>query len=93
MDFFDQHPYTYDVQDFNKEAEYDGPSKPLTFTEWGGKAIGQSEIVMSHEVDRLMDLVEIGRAFAGTFSGPGRICASTAASTAKCATEFWNRVW
>lgn len=60
MDFFDQHPYTYDVQDFNKEADYDGPSKPLTFTEWGGKAIGQMEIVMSHEVDRLMDLVESG---------------------------------
>jgi hypothetical protein len=60
MDFFDQHPYTYDVQDFNTEAEYDGPSKPLTFTEWGGKAIGQMEIVMSHEVDRLMDLVESG---------------------------------
>ena len=60
MDFFDQHPYTFDVQDFNKEADYDGPSKPLTFTEWGGKAIGQMEIVMSHTVDRFLDLVESG---------------------------------
>jgi hypothetical protein len=60
MDFFDQHPYTYDVEDFKKEADYDGPSKPLTFTEWGGKAIGQTEIVMSHTVDRLLDLVEAG---------------------------------
>jgi hypothetical protein len=60
MDFFDQHPYTYDVEDFAKEAEYDGPSKPLTFTEWGGKAIGQSGIVMRNTVDRLMDLVESG---------------------------------
>jgi hypothetical protein len=60
MDFFDQHPYTFDVQDFNKEADYDGTSKPLTFTEWGGKAIGQMEIVMSHTCDRLMDLVEAG---------------------------------
>jgi len=40
MDFFDQHPYTYDVQDFDKEAQFDGSGKPLTFTEWGGKAIG-----------------------------------------------------
>ena len=60
MDFFDQHPYTYDVQQFNDEAEFDGPSKPLTFTEWGGKAIAQSQIVMQNEVDRLIDLVESG---------------------------------
>ena len=46
MDFFDQHPYTYDVEEFAKEADYDGPSKPLTFTEWGGKALGQVQIVM-----------------------------------------------
>jgi Glycosyl hydrolases family 2, TIM barrel domain/Glycosyl hydrolases family 2 len=60
MDFFDQHPYTFDVQDFNKEADFDGPGKPLTFTEWGGKAIGQTLIVMQNEVDRLIDLVESG---------------------------------
>jgi hypothetical protein len=60
MDFFDQHPYTYQLTDFRKEAEYDGPSRPLTFTEWGGKAIGQTEIVMSNTVDRLLDLVESG---------------------------------
>lgn len=60
MDFFDQHPYTFDVEDFKKEADYDGPSKPLTFTEWGGKAIGQMEIVMSHTVDRMLDLIETG---------------------------------
>jgi hypothetical protein len=60
MDFFDQHPYTVDVQDLNNEADYDGPGKPLTFTEWGGKAIGQTLIVMQNEVDRLIDLVESG---------------------------------
>ncbi|MGH7869267.1 MAG: glycoside hydrolase family 2 protein, partial [Candidatus Dormibacteraceae bacterium] len=43
MDFFDQHPYTFDVDNFNREAAFDGPGKPLTFTEWGGKAIGQSQ--------------------------------------------------
>jgi hypothetical protein len=60
MDFFDQHPYTFDVYQFNQEAEYDGPSKPLTFTEWGGKAIGQTPLVMRNEVDRLIDLVDSG---------------------------------
>jgi len=60
MDFFDQHPYTYDVYEFNKEAEFDGPDKPLTFTEWGGKAIGQTALIMRNEVDRLIDLVESG---------------------------------
>jgi hypothetical protein len=60
MDFFDQHPYTYDVEEFAKEAEYDGSSKPLTFTEWGGKALGQTGIVMRNQVDRLIDLVESG---------------------------------
>jgi hypothetical protein len=61
MDFFDQHPYTYKLDEFNAEAEYDGPSKPLTFTEWGGKAIGQSEVIMENSVDRLMELVESGK--------------------------------
>jgi hypothetical protein len=61
MDFFDQHPYTYDVDEFDKEAEFDGPSRPLTFTEWGGKAIGQSQIVMQYSVDRLLDLIESHR--------------------------------
>jgi hypothetical protein len=60
MDFFDQHPYTYDVQDFDQEAQFDGPGKPLTFTEWGGKAIGQSPLVMRNEVDRLIKLVDSG---------------------------------
>lgn len=60
MDFFDQHPYTYDVLKFNEEAEYDGDSKPLTFSEWGGKAIGQTQLIMQNEVDRLLDLVLSG---------------------------------
>ena len=61
MDFFDQHPYTFDVDDFDKEAAFDGPRRPLTFTEWGGKAIGQSEVVMQYSVDRLLDLIETHR--------------------------------
>ena len=58
MDFFDQHPYTTDVEAFAKEAAYDGPSKPLIFTEWGGTTIGQTEATMRRSVDRLIDLVE-----------------------------------
>ena len=65
MDFFDQHPYTYDPEDFAKEADFDGPSKPLTFSEWGGKGIGQTELVMSGSVDRLIDLIETSQ-LAGT---------------------------
>jgi len=61
MDFFDQHPYTFDLGDFDKEAAYDGASRPLTFTEWGGKAIGQSQIVMQNSVDRLLDLIATHR--------------------------------
>ena len=65
VDFFDQHPYTYDPEDFAKEADFDGPSKPLTFSEWGGKGIGQTELVMRGSVDRLIDLIETSE-LAGT---------------------------
>ena len=65
MDFFDQHPYTFDENNFDREAEFDGSGRPLTFTEWGGKAIGQSQVVMQDSVDRLIDLIETHR-LAGT---------------------------
>jgi hypothetical protein len=58
MDFFDQHPYTFNIDDFNREADFNGPSRPLTFTEWGGKAIGQSQMIVQNSVDRLLDLVD-----------------------------------
>lgn len=58
MDFFDQHPYTYDVGEFNRQAEFFGPSRPLTFTEWGGRAIGQTQFIMQHTVNRLIELLE-----------------------------------
>jgi Glycosyl hydrolases family 2, TIM barrel domain/Glycosyl hydrolases family 2, sugar binding domain/Glycosyl hydrolases family 2 len=65
MDFFDQHPYTFDPEDFAKEVEIYGGSKPLTFSEWGGKAVGQTESHMEATVDRLIDLTETGQ-LAGT---------------------------
>ena len=58
MDFITKHPYTFNLDEFNEEAEYHGQDKPLVFTEWGGKAIGQSQIVMQNTVDRILDLQE-----------------------------------
>ena len=60
MDFFDQHEYTFALDEMDQEAKLDGPSKPLTFSEWGGKSIGQQEPIMGQTVDRLIDLVESG---------------------------------
>lgn len=56
MDFFDQHPYTANVQQFREIAAFYGDSKPLMFTEWGGKEIGQSPHIMPHTVDMLLEL-------------------------------------
>ena len=61
MDFFDQHPYTFDLDSFAAEANFFGDGKPLTFSEWGGKEIAQSEAVMAATVDRLLDLTESGK--------------------------------
>jgi len=61
MDFFDQHPYTQDPEDFAKEAEIYGGSKPLIFSEWGGKSVGQTESTMRASLDRLIDLMQTGR--------------------------------
>ena len=60
LDFFDQHEYDFTLNEMDEEARYDGPSKPLTFSEWGGKQIGQDEPIMGQTVDRLIDLVESG---------------------------------
>jgi hypothetical protein len=60
MDFFDDHPYTFDVAEFEKIAAFYGPRKPLLFTEWGGREIGQSEIIMPNTVDTLLDMTEKG---------------------------------
>ncbi|MFN8008826.1 MAG: glycoside hydrolase family 2 TIM barrel-domain containing protein [Terriglobia bacterium] len=58
MDFITKHPYTFNLDEFNEEAEYYGQDRPLVFTEWGGKAIGQSQIVMQNTVDRILSLQE-----------------------------------
>lgn len=60
LDIFTQHPYTYDLEYFDRTAAIYGPEKPLVFTEWGGKAIGQTEIIMERTVNKLLDLQERG---------------------------------
>jgi beta-glucuronidase len=61
MDFFDRHMYTADVEDFSKEADLYGPGKPLTFTEWGGKQVGQGLPVMQDTVNMIMKLQQEGK--------------------------------
>lgn len=56
MDFFDRHLYTYEVGDFEKEANFYGSGKPLTFTEWGGRSIGQGMPMMQDTVDMILKL-------------------------------------
>lgn len=60
LDSYDDHPYTFAIDEFDKIAEFYGPHKPLIFTEWGGKEIGQSEIIMPNTVDKLLDMTEGG---------------------------------
>lgn len=65
MEFFDQHPYTVNVQQFREIAEFYGAGKPLMFTEWGGKEIGQAPHIMPHTVDMLLEL-QAANQLAGT---------------------------
>ena len=61
MDFFDRHLYTFQMEDFEKEADFYGPGKPLTFTEWGGKAIGQGLPEMQDTVNMILKLEQEGK--------------------------------
>ncbi|MDI7275967.1 MAG: glycoside hydrolase family 2 TIM barrel-domain containing protein, partial [Anaerolineae bacterium] len=60
MDFFTQHPYTKDLTFFQRAAEFYGSTKPLVFTEWGGKETGD-RYNMASTVDQLLDLVDAGQ--------------------------------
>ncbi len=61
MDFFDRHLYTFQVEEFEKEADFYGSGKPLTFTEWGGKAIGQGLPEMQDTVNMILRLEQEGK--------------------------------
>ena len=58
MDFFDQHPYGFDENKFQKAVDVFGDSRPTTFTEWGWEIAGGEGIVYDRDFDRLLDLVE-----------------------------------
>lgn len=58
LDFYSAHPYDCDPSDFDKACEGFGTSKPLIFDEWGGRAIGQSQIILQEQADRILELME-----------------------------------
>lgn len=60
VDFYCYHPYTYDMSDFEKVATaFNG--KPLLFTEWGGRAIGDSPVLVQATISQIGRLIEEGR--------------------------------
>jgi hypothetical protein len=60
LDFYTDHPYGYDMGMFERSVTgYSG--KPMVFTEWGGRAVGQSPIVMKETTDEIGKLLEAGR--------------------------------
>ncbi|HVX65979.1 MAG TPA: glycoside hydrolase family 2 TIM barrel-domain containing protein [Bryobacteraceae bacterium] len=60
LDFYCFHPYTFDMDDFEKVAT-SFAGKPLVFTEWGGRAIGDSPVLMEATCREIRRLVEAGR--------------------------------
>lgn len=60
VDFYCYHPYTFDMRDFEKVAAI-FTGKPLVFTEWGGRAIGDSPVMMQATISRIGGLIESGR--------------------------------
>jgi len=60
LDFYTTHTYGFDMRMFARAV--DGyPGKPVVFTEWGGRAIGQSPVMMRATTDQIAALVEQGR--------------------------------
>lgn len=58
LDFYSQHPYDLDPNDFDKACADFGTSRPLIFDEWGGRAIGQSRVVLKQQCDRILELMQ-----------------------------------
>jgi beta-glucuronidase len=58
LDFFDDHPYVSDPDDYARVVDFYGESKPVTFTEWGWKDVGGGDIFPETQSDYLLDLVE-----------------------------------
>lgn len=66
LDFYTYHPYTFDMDDFEKVASaYMG--KPLVFSEWGGRSVGDSPVMMKASIQKIRQLVEAGRVAGHSF--------------------------
>ncbi len=61
MDFYDWHAYAFSRDKFDKLPEIFGPSKPLTFTEWGWEDLGNGDLFYERFMDKLLAQVEAGR--------------------------------
>ena len=61
MDFYDWHAYSFSRDKFMTLPETFGPSKPLTFTEWGWEDAGNGCIFYERYMDTLLEQVEAGR--------------------------------
>ena len=61
MDFFDQHVYPSDPNEYRNTAESFGDSRPLTFTEWGWETAGDKDIFPETHSELILELVESGK--------------------------------
>jgi hypothetical protein len=62
LDFYTSHVYGIaHGTDYFDNAAKEFPGRPLVFTEWGGRAIGQSPIIMRQQNAQIARLVEEGR--------------------------------
>ena len=61
MDFFDQHVYPSDFNEYRNTAEFFGDSRPLTFTEWGWETAGDKDIFPETHSELILELVESGK--------------------------------
>ncbi len=60
LDFYTTHTYGFDMKMFARAVD-SYPGKPVVFTEWGGRAIGQSPVMMRATTDQIGALVEQGK--------------------------------
>jgi len=68
LDFYTQHPYTYDTYYFGQVAKL-WRGKPLVFSEWGGRAIGHSPLIMEPTIEEFRKLVRDSRLAGHVFWG------------------------
>ncbi len=68
LDFYTQHPYTYDMYYFAKAAKL-WNDRPLVFSEWGGRVIGQSPLIMEPTIEEFRKLVQDSKLAGHVFWG------------------------